>query len=373
MRRNAKEIYNPYSVLILHNVMSDWTPADIEAAEQAVTRMKYGLTSLGMEVSSIPVRRDIESALRGFDPRECIVFNWCEGLDGAPNAYDAIPPILERLGFMYTGSDASCLNITEDKVATKEILRRHRVPTPQAAVYSRPARNGWVRFPALVKPATEHCSFGITRDSVVDNSDQLRKRVEYVLDTYHCKALVEDFIDGPEYNVSLWGNDRLDVLPLACIDYSVFPDYHDRLCSFDAKWEPSSEAYLLTSVRCPAPVEEELAPPDRKRLPADPAFAARAGLRPRGPARAGWNSLRGRCEFEPRYHHGRRVRPLGPRRGIRLRPDDRADSRTGGGTLRHPGPDPGTRTGHGLTINKPKAPPFTAGLFFHCQERYGQD
>jgi D-alanine-D-alanine ligase len=258
MRRNAKEIYNPYSVLILHNVMSDWTPADIEAAEQAVTRMKYGLTSLGMEVSSIPVRRDIEGALRGFDPRECIVFNWCEGLDGAPNAYDAIPPILERLGFMYTGSDADCLNITEDKVITKEILRRHRVPTPQAAVYSRPARNGWVRFPALVKPATEHCSFGITRDSVVDNSDQLRKRVEYVLDTYHCKALVEDFIDGPEYNVSLWGNDRLDVLPLACIDYSVFPDYHDRLCSFDAKWEPTSEAYLLTSVRCPAPVDEEL-------------------------------------------------------------------------------------------------------------------
>ncbi len=258
MRRNAKEIYNPYSVLILHNVMSDWTPADIEAAEQAVTRMKYGLASLGMEVTSIPVRRDIEGALRGFDPRECIIFNWCEGLDGEPNAYDAIPPILERLGFMYTGSDAWCLKITEDKVATKEILRRHRVPTPQAAVYSRPARNGWVRFPALVKPATEHCSLGITRDSVVDNSDDLRKRVEFVLDTYHCKALVEDFIDGPEYNVSLWGNDRLDVLPLSLIDYSVFPDYHDRLCSYDAKWDPASEAYLLTSVRCPAPVEDEL-------------------------------------------------------------------------------------------------------------------
>src|SRR4030042_4996779 len=81
MRRNAKEIFNPYSVLILHNVMSDWTPADIEAAEQAVTRMKYGLTSLGMEVTSIPVRRDIEGALRGFNPRESIIFNWCEGLD----------------------------------------------------------------------------------------------------------------------------------------------------------------------------------------------------------------------------------------------------------------------------------------------------
>jgi D-alanine-D-alanine ligase len=119
-----------------------------------------------------------------------------------------------------------------------------------------------VRFPALVKPATEHCSNGITRDAVVDDPQQLRQRVEYVLDTWHCKALVEDFIDGPEYNVSLWGNDRLDVLPLACIDYSVFQDYHDRLCSYDAKWDPDSQAYLLTSVTCPAPMEDEL----RKRI-----------------------------------------------------------------------------------------------------------
>ncbi|MGD0172820.1 MAG: ATP-grasp domain-containing protein [Anaerolineales bacterium] len=258
MRRIGKGLPYPYSVLILHNVMSDWTPGDIEAAEQAVTRMKYGLTSLGLEATSIPVRRDIAGALRGFDPRECIIFNWCEGLDGEPNAYGAVPPVLERLGFAYTGSDAWSLNVTQDKINTKEYFRKHRIPTPQAAVYSKPARNGWVRFPALVKPATEHCSFGITSESVVDSSEQLRTRVEYVLDTWHCKALVEDFIDGPEYNVSIWGNDRMEVLPLACIDYSMFQDYHDRLCSFDAKWDPASQAYLMTSVLCPAPVDDEL-------------------------------------------------------------------------------------------------------------------
>ncbi|HEY5119678.1 MAG TPA: hypothetical protein VII90_09500, partial [Anaerolineales bacterium] len=64
MRRIGKGLPYPYSVLILHNVMSDWTPGDIEAAEQAVTRMKYGLTSLGLEATSIPVRRDIARALR---------------------------------------------------------------------------------------------------------------------------------------------------------------------------------------------------------------------------------------------------------------------------------------------------------------------
>jgi D-alanine-D-alanine ligase len=258
MKRNWKEEQFPYSVLILHNVMSDWTSADIEASEQAVTRMKYGLTSLGLEVASIPVRRDVVGALRGFDPRECVIFNWCEGLDGEPNAYGAIPPILESMGFLYTGSDEWTLNVTQDKVAIKEYLRRHRISTPQAAVYSKPARNGWVRFPALVKPATEHCSFGITPESVVDNSEELRRRVEYVLDTWHCKALIEDFIDGTEYNVSVWGGERLDVLPISCIDFSVFSDYHQRLCSFDAKWDPASQAYLLITVQCPAPIDEEL-------------------------------------------------------------------------------------------------------------------
>jgi D-alanine-D-alanine ligase len=258
MSRKIKSSEFPYQVLILHNVMSDWTAGDIEAAELAVTRMKYGLTSLGLQATSIPVRRDVAGALRGFDPRESIIFNWCEGLDGTPNAYGAVPPILEELGFVYTGSDAWSLNVTMDKVTTKEYLRKHRIPTPQAAVYSRPARNGWVRFPALVKPSGEHCSFGITPDSVVDTPEQLRTRVEYVLDTWHCKALVEDFIDGIEYNVSLWGNERMEVLPLASIDYSSFPDYHDHLCTFDAKWDPVSDAYLLTSVRCPSPVDDDL-------------------------------------------------------------------------------------------------------------------
>jgi D-alanine-D-alanine ligase len=47
-------------------------------------------------------------------------------------------------------------------------------------------------------------------------------------------------------------------LPLAAIDYSLFNDYHERLCSYDAKWDPASAAYLLTSVQCPAHVDRDL-------------------------------------------------------------------------------------------------------------------
>lgn len=247
-----------YQAVILYSVFSDWTPDDTQVSDEAVARMRRGLNSLGMEVTPVAVRRDVAGALKPFDPRDLVIFNWCEGLDGDPNAYDAVPPILEELGFAYTGSAAWSLHVTQHKGLTKQILLESKIPTPVSKVYDRAVLNGWRRYPAIVKPANEHCSFGITRDSVVDSAQQLKDRVQYVLDTWKGPALVEDFIDGIEYNVSVWGNGQLSVLPLAAIDYSIFADYHDRLCSFDAKWNPESDAYRLTGVQCPAPVEPVL-------------------------------------------------------------------------------------------------------------------
>ena len=248
-----------YKAVILYSVMSDWSSDDTALSEEAIRRMHRGMRATGLEVTLVPVRRDIAAALQSFDPREYVVFNWCEGIDGAPNAYDVVPPILEQLGFAYTGAGAWSLLATQNKAATKAELLKNKIPTPVSKVYERAGLNGWRRYPALVKPAMEHCSFGITRDAVVDSAQQLKERVQYVLDTWKCPALVEDFIDGIEYNISIWGSpDQLEVLPLSALDYSAFEDYHDRLCSFDAKWNPDSEAYRLTGVACPAPVDNVL-------------------------------------------------------------------------------------------------------------------
>jgi D-alanine-D-alanine ligase len=248
-----------YKAILLYSVMSDWTADDTALSDECITRMKRGLGVVGLESTPISVRTDVAGAVKHYDPREHVVFNWCEGLDGAPNAYDAIPPVLEELGFAYTGADAWALATTQDKAATKKILLESKIPTPVSKVYERAALNGWRRYPALVKPATEHCSFGITREAVVDSPQQLKERVQYVLDTWRCPALVEDFIDGTEYNVAVWGNgDETRVLPISALDYSAFPDYHDRLCTFDSKWNPDSEAYRLTAVQCPALLEKTL-------------------------------------------------------------------------------------------------------------------
>lgn len=248
-----------FKAVILYTIIRDWTPDDTVLSEEAVRRMARSVATAGLEVSIISLRDTIEEPLQVLNPREHVIFNWCEGFDASPNAYDVVPPVLERLGFAYTGAEAWALSATLHKAFTKQILLQNKIPTPVSKVYDRAIINGWRRYPALVKPADEHCSFGITRDSVVDTPQQLKERVQYVLDTWRCPALVEDFIDGVEYNVSVWGtDDSLQVLPLAAIDYSTFDDYHDRLCTFDAKWNPESEAYRLTSVQCPIEVDPTL-------------------------------------------------------------------------------------------------------------------
>ncbi len=247
-----------FKAVILHNVMSDWNKGDTEVSDKATKRMRRALIEQGYEVVVAPVRTDVAEPLHGLDPKEHVVFNWCEGLDGQPNAYEAVPPVLESMGFAYTGANAWTLATTIDKAITKEHLLKNNIPTPISKVFTTAERDGWDRYPALVKPAAEHCSYGITPEAIVDDPEQLEARVQYVLDTWHQPALVEDFIDGLEFNVSLWGNGRLFVLPLAMIDFNAFSDYHDRIVSYDAKWDPNSEAFRLSPVICPAEVEPEL-------------------------------------------------------------------------------------------------------------------
>ena len=254
----ARPEAQPFDVVLLHNVMTDWNDGDREASVDAIHKMSHGLAEQGYKTIPVAIYTDIEGPLKEFDPRQHVVFNWCEGIDGAPNGYHLVPPVLERRGFAYTGANAWALATTQDKAQTKTLLLEHDIPTPESKVFERPVLDGWRRYPALVKPASEHCSYGITRESVVDSGPELKRAIEGVLDRWKQPALVEDFIDGVEYNVSIWGNGRLRALPLAAIDYSAFPDYHDRLCTFDAKWDPDSEAFHLTSVQCPADVSDRL-------------------------------------------------------------------------------------------------------------------
>ena len=70
-------------------------------------------------------------------------------------------------------------------------------------------------------------------------------------------AIVEDFIDGREFHVSVWNNNEPEILPLAEMDFSAFHEARKRLCTYDSKNIPGSEHYEKIEILIPAPLNEQ--------------------------------------------------------------------------------------------------------------------
>ncbi len=252
------EIASEIPVVLIYDIDPSWTSQEQEDAHRDSRRLGLALRRRGHSVSFLPVcDPDFSAPLSAYDPQDIIVFNWCENLVGIEYSEVAVAEILERLCFTYTGAPPDVLELSYDKPRVKEILQSYGVPTPRWKVLESPRAMGWSCFPAIVKPAREHCSNGVDPGAVVTSLSELRNRVAYVLDMFQQPALVEDFIDGREFHVPLWGNQHVEMLPPVEMDFSAFDDIHKRLCSHDSKFAPQSEAYRKITSVVPARLTDE--------------------------------------------------------------------------------------------------------------------
>jgi D-alanine-D-alanine ligase len=141
-----------------------------------------------------------------------------------------------------------------EKGRAKRVMERWDIPTPAGREFkSADELTTWEHFPAIVKPVSQHCSVGVTRDAVVHDIDALRQRIAFVNETIKEAALVEQFVVGREINVGIWGNGRPRVLPLREIDFSRIEDPMHRLVTWDSKWTPDSHEWnsmpVITDVK----------------------------------------------------------------------------------------------------------------------------
>jgi len=240
-------------LLLLHNVDPAWQPEETASALDGVEQLADALRQEGHPVVTVCLKNaDLPAALRPFGTDSHIVFNWCEELPGMPRSEAHVVKILESMNFVYTGSTPEVLTLSWDKSAVKRLLQRSGIPTPRWRLYFSAEKDDWQSFPAIVKPAFEHCSIGITTEAVVLNPVELRERILFVQKVFHQPALVEDFIDGREFHVTLWGNGRVSMLPPAEMDFSSFDNVCDRLCTFDSKFSPGSVHFEKIELRIPA-------------------------------------------------------------------------------------------------------------------------
>ncbi len=256
----------PAQILIIYSMIealergvSGDLVADLETAYIAQMAAD-ALRSKGQTVSMAAIRSegDIAAAVAGYDPRTTLVFNLCEALGGDSSGEARVPHLLDKLGYCYVGGSSENLSACLDKSHTKARLLKRGVSTAPYQVFHRPDEPIQVPLPAIVKPVAEDCSLGIDRDAVVSDAASLRRRVAYILEVYKQAALVEMFLDGREFNVSIWGNGTAHVLPVA---EGVFPDWADtniRVMNFDSKWTAEAPEFTQFAVQVPAQVDAEL-------------------------------------------------------------------------------------------------------------------
>jgi len=251
-------------VLVVYNVI-DQPDVGIEdelIAEQENTEtekfIESALQQHGYRAAAQPISTDLWQPLSQFDPREWFVFNLCESLCYKTYLEPYVTLVYEHLGFRYTGSGRKTLMTCLNKARTKEILRAHDIATAPFQVMTPQRAERRLDFPLFVKPVSEDASYGITLKSVVRDDRALRRQLRFVWNKYHQPALVEQFIDGREFNVTILGNESPRILPLSEINFRHIADPFARIVSFRAKWVSSSEEFLKTPPTCPAQVSPTL-------------------------------------------------------------------------------------------------------------------
>ena len=144
-----------------------------------------------------------------------LVFNVAEGIHGADREAQ-IPAMLEMLGIPYTGSGPLSLALCLHKGKAKEILAYHGIPTPAFQVLQHPHEplSETLAFPLILKLLHEGSSMGLSYDSIVETPQALVARARYLMQTYGQPVLVEQFIDGREFTVSILGNTPARTLPV---------------------------------------------------------------------------------------------------------------------------------------------------------------
>jgi D-alanine-D-alanine ligase len=181
--------------------------------------------------------REILDALARHTPD--VVFNLCEAPLGKPQFEPHVAALFEWAGVRFTGSGSETLALCRRKDLTRAVLAGAGVRIPRAGV-----------FPCIVKPAAEDGSAFLHADSVCADEGEAARAISRLPGP----AVVEEFLPGREFAVSLWG--RID------------PDYVSigetlflggvRLNTYAGKWDTEHEDYRNTPLVYDGGIDEAL-------------------------------------------------------------------------------------------------------------------
>jgi len=226
--------------------------AEVQAVGQALDKLRIPHRAVGVRWF-----QELPAVLAAAD--EPVVFNLVEGFWADAGQANLVPTVIRSFGRACTGNDTQGLLLSLDKWQSKTLLRAAGLPTPQGLMVRPgqpiPARDLF-DGPYIVKPVQADGSEGIDKNNIVrGHGKALREIVRQIHDQQGQPALIEQYIDGREVNISMICRDGgLQGLPLTEIDFSAFETDRPRIVGYEAKWLAESFEYRHTPHLVPAPL-----------------------------------------------------------------------------------------------------------------------
>jgi len=237
---------------------------DVDTSEsELANQIGIIITSLQENFENIEVlslNQNIESfitKIKRYSPD--VIFNLVESVNGIANYEAFIAGLYELLQVNYTGNTPICLATCLDKSRTKQVLASHKIKVPghYIAQYKNKEyiNELGLEFPVILKLLKEDASIGISEYSVVNNITEVNERLEFLHKTYKQDVLIEEYINGREFNVAILGG---MVLPVSEIDFTGLPKDFPKIVTYEGKWSPQSVYFKYTNPVCPADINDNL-------------------------------------------------------------------------------------------------------------------
>lgn len=219
---------------------------ETDTDSQVIAHMvELGLKARDLNVSVYPIQEDnIKSIL---DIKADCIFNlieWCGlDIDLAKQAFE----YFRELNIPVTGADERMYVLTGDKVRVKQELTKIEVPTPKSQIFVTGSEEivTVFHYPVIVKPSLEHCSTGLSYDSVAYTESELLPIIKRQIGTFEQPVLAEEFIDGRELLVYMIEKDgEPTMLPICEILFDSKRSFPFQ--TYESKWVKDHEDYNST-------------------------------------------------------------------------------------------------------------------------------
>lgn len=158
---------------------------------------------------------------------------------------------LIKFNIDYITSNKKALNNEYDKKTAKDIVEKENIITADSFT-TQPDEHLLedsfpVKYPLFLKPITKGNSIGINAESVVFDFKRYQAKVLDIYNNQKSRTLVEHYLSGKEFSVSILENKSKNILMVMPIEIVANKNIKGhRILDYDAKIENLEELYVVT-------------------------------------------------------------------------------------------------------------------------------